>query len=405
MKCAILKSNIGVFALALIIVGSAPAQEAASGGGAESRPVSNNEADAKACTAQLNIINNALRKYVDQHKSFPRWLSDLTPDYLANSRLLVCPYVYGSGNVKNWWRELKTFNVHNDPRPTSYGYEFCLEQVKQLPDTDCREYKQRQMEILGGVVPIVRCTAHNHPINLAYDGAVYRSGEDWEDLFAKSADDSAALQQPLPQSEIECIVRRLVRPRAANTNPRCVDLSTNYNATLFHLSNMEYDGKVIEMLTNGVYTIHGISFDVRGLVHLTATNFVIPFPQAVNGGIALNRQCARVHLLHGVVGAVPEGAIVARYVFHLQNGRKFETPIVYGKDVLTRFFIPEDETDSEKLRAAWITPSNRTGSSGRALRLYLTSWENPEPSVMVQSVDFISEMTASAPFLVAITTQ
>jgi hypothetical protein len=371
----------------------------------ESRGVSTNEADAVACRAQLNIIYNALQKYIDEHQALPRWLSDLTPEYLKNPKLLVCPYVYKSGNVKNWWQGLKTFRVHDDPKPTSYSYEFCLEKVNGLPETTCREYKQRQMEIFGGAVPIIRCTVHSRPINLACDGTVYTSGEDWEHLFARSADDTNAVQAPLPDGEAKYIVRRLVRPRAANTNARCIDLSSNYNATLFHLSTVEYDGKVIEMITNGVYTVQGISFDVRGLVHLTAKNSAIPFPQAVEGGISLNQQCARIHLFHGTVGEAAEGAIVARYIFHLENGHKFQMPIRYGEDVQSRFFDPDDPHGPKESQPAWVSPPDRVGSSGHALRLYVNSWSNPESESIIQKVEFISEMTASAPFLVAVTTE
>jgi hypothetical protein len=36
-------------------------------------------------------------------------------------------------------------------------------------------------------------------------------------------------------------------------------------------------------------------------------------------------------------------------------------------------------------------------------RLYHRSWENPRPDVEVLSIDFVSRMTRSGPFLVALT--
>jgi hypothetical protein len=39
------------------------------------------------------------------------------------------------------------------------------------------------------------------------------------------------------------------------------------------------------------------------------------------------------------------------------------------------------------------------------LRLYQTCWTNPRPEVEVRTVDFVSAMTGSAPFLIALTVE
>jgi hypothetical protein len=39
------------------------------------------------------------------------------------------------------------------------------------------------------------------------------------------------------------------------------------------------------------------------------------------------------------------------------------------------------------------------------LRLYRASWDNPRPDEQVTSIDYVSRMTAFAPFLIAITVE
>ena len=44
----------------------------------------------------------------------------------------------------------------------------------------------RQMQLLGGAVPIVRCVGlHEKNLNLSFDGEIYTSGLEWEENFDK----------------------------------------------------------------------------------------------------------------------------------------------------------------------------------------------------------------------------
>lgn len=368
---------------------------------------STNEVDAQICGAQLNLIYSALQHHQKQKLDFPPWLSDLIPNDLHDQSILACPYVRGTGNVKNWRRGLTVFQIFDDPKSaTSYGYELCPVQVNGMPGTTCRQAKQRQMQVLGSCVPIVRCLAHKEPLNLAFDGSIYlnRSDGEWEDLLSTNSAELAVLHARLSETGPLKAVRLLLRPRPHGTGSRCLDLSNYYNASLFHLGHIEYEGRFVQDMTYGLQTINGINYEIRGLIHLAGTSFPVGFPRAV-GDIAVRRRCTRVHLLYGAFGEAPEGATVANLHFRLENGRKHTIPIVYGTDVKTRWFDAEDKDETENPKPAWTSPSDRNGPSGRSLRLYVKSWTNPEPDVAVQSIDFASEMTPSAPFLVAITTE
>jgi hypothetical protein len=52
---------------------------------------------------------------------------------------------------------------------------------------------------------------------------------------------------------------------------------------------------------------------------------------------------------------------------------------------------------------AWRGENTATRRRGFSLQLYRTTWENPVPGAEIASLDFISRLSSSAPFLVAIT--
>ena len=102
-------------------------------------------------------------------------------------------------------------------------------------------------------------------------------------------------------------------------------------------------------------------------------------------------------------GGNGDGWATATILFNLENGKTDRTEIIYGKDVEARWFDPETEPERKKTKAAWVSPANLQAS--KSLRLYVKTWNNPWPEVKVRSIEFVSEMGVSAPFLVAITAE
>jgi hypothetical protein len=264
------------------------------------------------------------------------------------------------------------------------------------------------MELMGFSVPIVRCLAHQPGLNLGFDGTMYRdprSGE-WEDIFVISTNHQAVFHRPLLLTNISKngLVCRLSAPRKLETNGRMLDLSTQYNALMFHLCQIDLSGKLLVTYPEGVEKIGGTDFDVRGLVHLTARQFPIAFPERV-ANIPVNRKCAAIHFLHGAIFIATNGSKVASFIVHLADGRKAEVPIIYGTDVKTRWFDRNQKSELENPKPAWTTPPDKVGPTGKSLRLYVSSWKNQAPDTEVKSIDFISDLSESAPFLLAITTE
>jgi len=53
----------------------------------------------------------------------------------------------------------------------------------------------------------------------------------------------------------------------------------------------------------------------------------------------------------------------------------------------------------------WRGSNPRATEEGQSIRLYLRTWENPRPDVVVESLDYASALAESAPFLIAVTVQ
>jgi len=381
-----------------------------SGNSAEEAPAktsySADAADQEDCQRQLNVIYGAIQEYQRRNQRLPRWLSDFSLDVMPDPETLICPFVKKTGNLKKWREDYVAIPVFGDSA-SSYAYEFCTVPIQGLQDKTIRDYKQHQMEVMGFGVPIVRCFAHRPVLNLAFEGTIYESPPEWEEVFVNSPEDEHFFHEVLGVSgpDSSWSQNRIVMEKIAARDPqlgaRLLDLSKYYNALLLHLSQIAHSGKLLATYLEGRQNIGGVEFDVRGLIHLTGKNFPISFQERVDN-IVVNQKCAKIHFLHGAMFSAPEGSTIASYVAH-QGGGHAEIPIVYGKDVKTRWFDSRQKSELDNPKVAWTSRSNSVATTGRSLRLYRTTWNNPNPDVEVSSISFVSHLTESAPFLVAIT--
>jgi hypothetical protein len=362
---------------------------------------STNAADQVACERQMNFLYGAIQEYQNRYHKLPRWLSDLVPEFIDDPEKLICPFVRATGNVKKWREGLRTVPVFGDPKST-YGYELCLEPYHGSTNT-IRDYKYRQMEVMGFSVPIVRCLAHKPALNLGYDGTFYQSHGEWEDIFITHKEDTKFFHQIewMVIRPRETIMQWLIHPRQSPLDPRQLDLSTRYNALLTHLSQVGAGGNLLVTYPEGLQTFGGVDFDIRGLIQLTAKDFPLSFPVKVEA-IKVEQKCARIHFLHGTASGAAAAQRVATFVMHLADGSRSELPILYGKDVKARWFDARQKSELENPKPAWVSPADKTGTTGRSLRLYQTAWQNPHPEIGVDRIDLISELTAAASFVVAI---
>jgi hypothetical protein len=365
--------------------------------------------DSDACEKQLNRVYTALEQYRKVKLTLPNRLSDLIPQFLSDADALVCPYVKRTGNLTGWRLHVDQ-TVFDDPGST-YAYEFSNKASNWIRHWTMAEVKQYHMKFFGFGVPVVRCFAHRPRLNLAYNGIAYKSNFEWEDAYLTSREQRQAFHLNLANTNSftsnMVVVARPARAGIDLTGGQ-LDLAPNFNAPLFHLARMDRRGQLLTTYPLSAECIGGVLFDVRGLLHLGGQGFPIDFPVEL-GGIRVEAACRRVHFLHGLVpsphsrpASFTAGVTNAVYSIHFTDGRQEDFALVYGRDVKTLWFNPDEPISVGEAKPAWISalPSNRT-----ALRLYMTTWTNAAPDRMIGSVSLRSCATNCAPFLVAVTVE
>jgi hypothetical protein len=202
--------------------------------------------------------------------------------------------------------------------------------------------------------------------------------------------------------------------------PAQLDLTDHYNgllhdALLPFFSMPDRDNCLAE-LGPGLLDLGGVRFDVRGVIQLRrhtdlerAWEVVWELLPIQVEGIHVQQQVRRLHVLHGTANtesSQKDGAEVARFVWHYDTGQE-ASPILYGRDVRDWWWRPENagEPTSERSRVVWTGSNPTAREKGYQLRLYLTTIENPRPQEVVRSLDYVSAMSESAPFLIAITVE
>ena len=362
----------------------------------------------EACTKNLKVIYAAIQAYQLDHKDIPNWLSDLVPDYLSDVNVLVCPVCRRTG-------EVEAQRLADPKISSSYLFEFCPVPLgREFPNVATktrREWKRRQMGMVGSIVPIVRCRHHMPVLNLAFDGQMYESPSSWETLLTNRFIRSDLMPGRIFAGEssgeknaFQPAGTRHFPPRDANAPARLLDLTRLYNAMLsegWHGNR----GNDLAALPTGLQTFSGVEFDVRGVVQL-ANKSSSRWPHEVKG-IPVSQKCRRLHFLHATGWGKPkdEGKQIGSYVVHFATYEiKLEIPIYYGRSVRD-WHVQAGEPPPEKdLKEVW-RGANEFTKGRQSLRLFETTWENLVPDIEIETLDYVSAMADPAPFLIAITAE
>jgi hypothetical protein len=363
----------------------------------------------EGCIRNLKIIFDAIQSYRVEHKDIPNWLSDLVPQYISDANVLTCPVCKRTGEIES--------GVLADPKiPCSYLYEFCPVPLGKgdAPDNPAktrREWKQRQMGLVGSIVPIVRCRHHGVTLNLAFDGRIYESPPLWEEMLTNLLDVAElkaarifAADPNAGAADKSTAAAGTYPPRDPQAKPGLIDLTAYYNAALTE-SWHGNAGNDLSSLPSGVQNFAGVDYDVRGIVQLGSKDLAAArFPARVDG-IKVHQKCARLHFLHsaGYGNLNNEGEQIGSYIVHFATNRMtLEIPIIYGRDV-RNWHRMAGEQPSTDLNLAWRGTNAVSADSHNFIRLFTTTWVNVVPGVDIESIDFVSSMGKAAPFLIAIT--
>jgi hypothetical protein len=174
-------------------------------------------------------------------------------------------------------------------------------------------------------------------------------------------------------------------------------------------------GNNLRELPTGNQILGGVPFRIRtGIIQL-GSKVLDGMPARVEN-IPVNRCFAKLHLLHatqfgggpnqpGSEWFVEDGTPIGEYRINFDDGSTLTIPLVYGRDVRDWFYV-DGEKEPSQAKVVWKGDNVRAKEVGAHVRLYLSTWENPYPDYVVQSIDFASTMaTACAPFCVAITAE
>jgi hypothetical protein len=203
--------------------------------------------------------------------------------------------------------------------------------------------------------------------------------------------------------------------QTGRSEPTCVDLAKYYNASLTNSLNSPSYVKEnnLAALPAGRQTFSGVPFQVGGVLQLTGKKVQEwgrkEFPEAIKG-IPVGRKFSRLHILHGAGGVYDEdGTVIAKLVLHYDDGSAKEITIRNGVDVRDWWGDPQQTITGTNSVLAW-TGSNPAlkqygGNEPGALRIYRSTFANPQPGLLVTKVDFESTMANSSPFLLALTVE
>lgn len=158
-------------------------------------------------------------------------------------------------------------------------------------------------------------------------------------------------------------------------------------------------------LPKGEQTFGGVKFKVgEGLIQ-TSGKDTSGLPEKVEG-IKVDGKLSKLHILHAThYGAAKDDVIVGYYTVNYDDKSQETIPIVYGKDVLD-WWQMADSKEPTRGKVAWTGDNENAKGSGAKIRLFRTTWKNPEPGKKVVSIDFGSTNAAeAAPFCVAISAE
>jgi RNA polymerase sigma factor (sigma-70 family) len=187
-----------------------------------------------------------------------------------------------------------------------------------------------------------------------------------------------------------------------------VDLTGHYNGDLTTSWTPAYGNNHLQQLGQGRRVLKQVPFDIRGVVQLQGTLWKgrgYPLPESVVG-IPAGGTCRRIHILHANSGfADPVRTMVANLVLHYTDGEEARLQIREGVHCLDWWAWSKGRSkvsDPDTL-VAWTGWNPAAKHQGAKLRLFKTAYVNPQPDKEIKSIDYVSAMAASAPFMIAMT--
>jgi hypothetical protein len=360
------------------------------------------------CIRNLKLIYAAIQAYKSDHKDVPNWLSDLVPQYIADTGVLICPACRRTG-------ETETSSLADPRIPSSYIYQFSAVPLEnKFANWTWRDWKRRQMGLVGSSVPLVCCRHHGVVLNLAFDGKIYESSGPWESLLTNQVNIAELTAEAIFSADPNHVAQHSATntdsvpppypPRDLQAAPGLIDLTAYYNV---HLTDSWLSGtnNNLAAITPGIQLLAGVTFDARGLIQLAGKKDSSKHFPTIVTGIKVQQKCQKLHFLHACAFGNSddnEGHEIGYYVVHFADKKDANIPIIFSRDVRDWWRSrPNEGAGEDGLTVAWTGTNPAAGN--KQVRLFTTAWVNPSPDVQIDTIDFVSHMDGPAPFVVAIT--
>jgi hypothetical protein len=196
-----------------------------------------------------------------------------------------------------------------------------------------------------------------------------------------------------------------ITPRSKEATADLVDLGACFNTSLDD-NWFNHAGHNFQEVPKGVQTLDGTPFELRGLIQLAGTQSLkiagVALPESVKG-IKVGRKGAKIHFLQACGFSAPTGTKIGEYVVHYANGETRSAPILYGKNVLDWWGHPGTDVKLSDGKEVWKGNAPSPASMGFYIHMIRFTWDNPLPGEEITTIDFVSDVTAAAPQLMAIT--
>ena len=197
---------------------------------------------------------------------------------------------------------------------------------------------------------------------------------------------------------------QLIPARLPQAPSNLIDLSDYYNAALVQSWHSPASNSSLDVLPPGLLQLGGTLFDVRGVVQLAGKQLQrggrSPYPQRILG-IAVSQKCHQLHFLHATGWRTRDGTPIGSYIVHYADGTEQTIPLIYGEDVRDWNAGSDSSTELKRGTIVW----SGTNKAPLPVRLFELTWLNPSPENEITAIDYLSTMSESAPFLIALTAE
>jgi hypothetical protein len=245
-------------------------------------------------------------------------------------------------------------------------------------------------------------------LNVACTGWVYQSEFYWETEFVD------LMPRPFMAPELLAQDCRPMPERVTRRSDRCgpdqVDLARRCNALptiswVLGPGQEKFAPAFGPTLSDGLLEDGGILFDARGVIQLDGevaakgkgTRYIRAYPRSVNQ-VVVGREASRIHLLAGTIDRAPDGVPVAILRLNCDGQKSEEFQLRYGQHFSAvsdpavapgRLFPkPDEKVPEESLYS-----------------LHHVVLEFSKKGTKIDSLDFVSAVSPSHPFLLAVTVE